>query len=93
MKYIIESGGKQYIAEQGKTLVLSKIKGKVGSVINLKVISTLQDQKLNTNVTTIQGEIKQQKRDKKNIVFKKIRRHNYEKKIGHRSYITLVSVL
>ncbi|WP_342262180.1 50S ribosomal protein L21 [Alphaproteobacteria bacterium endosymbiont of Tiliacea citrago] len=93
MKYIIESGGKQYLATKGKTLALPKIDAEVDSVIDLKVLSTVADEALDFSVTSVKAKIKEHKKDKKVIAFKKIRRHGYERKKGHRTHLTLVSVL
>ena len=40
----------------------------------------------------VEAEVIEQIRDKKIIVFKKKRRHNYRRKIGHRQDLTLVKI-
>ena len=40
----------------------------------------------------VEAEIIEQIRDKKIIVFKKKRRHNYRRKIGHRQNLTLIKI-
>ena len=41
----------------------------------------------------VEAEVIEQIRDKKILVFKKKRRHNYRRKIGHRQDLTLVRIL
>ena len=40
----------------------------------------------------VEAEVIEQVRDKKIIVFKKKRRHNYRRKIGHRQDLTLIKI-
>lgn len=92
MKYIVESGGKQYLAAKGQTLVLSRIKAEIDSVVDLKVLSVVGDE-LDFSVPTVQAKVLEHKKDKKVVVFKKIRRHGYERKKGSRAHLTLVSII
>ena len=41
----------------------------------------------------VKGKVVDQIRDKKIIVFKKKRRHNYRRKLGHRQDLTLIKIL
>lgn len=93
MKYVIESGGKQYIAKQGQVLPLAKIEAEVDSVVELKVLSAINEDNIDFSITSVTAKVEEQKKDKKIVAFKKIRRHRYEKKKGYRSCITLVRVL
>lgn len=92
MYYVIEFGGKQYLANKGKILSLPKINSKVGDEIELNVLSSLGES-ADFSPSTIKARIEEHKKDRKIIVLKKIRRHRHEKKIGHRTCLTLVSVL
>lgn len=94
MKYVVESGGKQYLATVGSILVLPKINVEVDSIVQLKVLSTLGGkEEANFSIKSVDVKIKAHKKGKKVIAFKKKRRHGYERKKGHRSDLTVVSVL
>ena len=41
---------------------------------------------------SVQGEVVDQIRDKKIVIFKKKRRKNYRRKIGHRQDLTLIKI-
>lgn len=92
MNYVIESGGKQYLTSQGKILVLPRIKAEIGDIIDLKVVSSVANV-VSLDPMDLKAEVKEHKRGKKVITFKKIRRHGYEKKKGHRTDLTVVRVL
>ena len=97
---IFENRGKQYKAKIGDFLKLPKISElkKNDSVTFDKVIFMKDD-----NGQTVIGsplisgsqiicQVIEQIRDKKIIVFKKKRRHNYRRKIGHRQDLTLIKI-
>ena len=97
---IFENRGKQYKAKTGDFLKLPKISElkKNDSVTFDKVIFMKDD-----NGQTVIGsplisgsqiicQVIEQIRDKKIIVFKKKRRHNYRRKIGHRQDLTLLKI-
>ena len=89
---IIETGGKQYLVEEGSTVKIEKIKGdhKVGdSVVFDKVILT--DNGSDTSIgapylsgAKVTGEITKIDRNKKVVVIKYKAKSNYFKKRGHR---------
>ena len=97
---IFENRGKQYKVKVGDFLKLPKISElkKKDSVTFDKVIF-MKDDKGQTVIGSpvISGiqiicEVIEQIRDKKIIVFKKKRRHNYRRKIGHRQDLTLLKI-
>jgi len=75
---IIEDRGKQYKVKVGDVLKLPKISDK-------KPKDKLKD-------IVVEASVISQIKDKKIIVFKKKRRHNYRRKIGHRQELTLVKI-
>lgn len=89
---IIETGGKQYLVEEGSTVKIEKIKGehKPGdSIVFDKVI--LSDNGKDTTIgepyisgAEVTGEIKKIGRAKKVTVIKYKAKSNYFKKRGHR---------
>ena len=81
MKYaVIRTGGKQYRVSEGDVVRIEKLDGeaKIGAplVANAKVT----------------GEIVDQLRAKKIIVFKKKRRKSYSRQRGHRQYQTALKI-
>ena len=97
---IFENRGKQYKAKIGDYLKLPRISelNKNDSITFDKVIFT-RDDKGQTVIGSplISGvqiicQVIEQIRDKKIIVFKKKRRHNYRRKIGHRQDLTLLEI-
>ena len=97
---IFEDRGKQYKAKIGDFLKLPRISElkKNDSVTFDKVIfmkdkngQTIIGSPLVSGIQIICQVIEQIK-DKKIIVFKKKRRHNYRRKIGHRQDLTLVKI-
>lgn len=98
MYAVIESGGKQYKVEEGSKILIEKINAPVGSMIELSNIllvskegKTLMEKSVLKN-SKVLGEIVKQDRAKKIIVFKKERRKDYKKTIGHRQYYTEVKI-
>ena len=97
---IFEDRGKQYRARAGDTIKLPslarlKVKDKVkfDKVIFYKnekgesIIGTPYVKDIEVNASVIA-----QDKEKKIIVFKKKRRHNYRRKIGHRQDLTILKV-
>ncbi len=90
MYAVIENGGKQYKVEKGMVIEIDRMGGKPGDSVELdKVLMLVDGEKIsigkpylaNTRVSAeFLGEIKA----KKVIAFKKKKRKDYKKKIGHR---------
>lgn len=93
MFMILKHGGKQYWAQAGDLLSLEKIEEEAGSTVELEVIAKGDDAKLETKTETVKAEIVKHYRDKKVIIFKKIRRHHYSRKKGHKQHLTQVRIL
>ena len=97
---IFENRGKQYKAKAGDFLKLPKISElkKNDSVTFDKVIFMKDDSGQTVigspliNGIQIICQVIEQIREKKIIVFKKKRRHNYRRKIGHRQDLTLLKI-
>lgn len=98
MYAIIATGGKQYKVSEGDTIHIEKLEGEVGSKVTFDKVLFLNDDE--TAVTaadelakvTVEGEILDQYRDKKVIVFKFRRRKRYHRTRGHRQYLTKVRI-
>ena len=97
---IFENRGKQYKAKIGDFLKLPRISElKKNDSITFDKVIFMKDDKGQTIIGSplISGiqiicQVIEQIKDKKIIVFKKKRRHNYRRKIGHRQDLTLVKI-
>ena len=92
---IIKTGGKQYRVKKDDILLIEKIEGKDGAKITFDEVLVAGD-KIGTPTikgASVAAEIVKQARGEKVIVFKKIRRHGYKRKNGHRQDLTLVKII
>jgi len=97
MYAIIKSGGKQYKVSPGDVLKVEKLPGSVGETVVLDEVLMVSHDSVRigkpylegVNVT---GEISEQGKDKKIIVFKSKRRKGYRKKQGHRQAYTAIKI-
>ena len=100
MYAIFNHKGKQYKASKDDFLKLPKSSDlKKNDTLTLEDITLLKTENGDTIIGTptikdvkIRAKVIDQIRDKKIIVFKKKRRHNYRRKIGHRQDLTLVKI-
>jgi large subunit ribosomal protein L21 len=98
MYAIVETGGKQYRAEQGDVLEVEKLEGAVGTTVTLdKVLLISGDTGVQIGTPTlakakVTGEVIAQDRHPKIIVFKKRRRKNYRRTNGHRQSFTKLKI-
>ena len=95
---VIKTGGKQYRVAADQTLEVEKLAGNAGdTVVFDKVLMVAGDGEPvigapNVEGASVAGEIVDQKRGPKIIVFKKRRRKNSRRKNGHRQDLTLVRI-
>ncbi len=100
MYAIIEHKGKQYKVSKGDILKLPRSsdvkKNDVMTFDNILILKNENNQVIVGSPKIIGAAVKakviEQIRDKKIIVFKKKRRHNYRRKIGHRQDLTLIKI-
>ena len=100
MYAIFNHKGKQYKVSKDDVLKLPKSSDlKKNDTFTLEDITLLKTDDGDTIVGTptikdvkIKAKVIDQIRDNKIIVFKKKRRHNYRRKIGHRQDLTLVKI-
>ncbi len=98
MYAVIQTGGKQYRVEPGRTLRVEKLEGEAGSQISFdNVLLVANGDTINVGAPTVAGakvtgEILEQGRDKKVIVFHLRRRKAYRRKNGHRQAFTAVKI-
>ncbi|MBM6999456.1 50S ribosomal protein L21 [bacterium] len=98
MYAIIATGGKQYKVSEGDTIHIEKIDGEPGTAVKFDSVLFINDgKKAITDAeqlakASVEGEILDQYRDKKVIVFKFRRRKRYHRTRGHRQYLTKVRI-
>ena len=92
---IIKTGGKQYRVKKDDILLVDKIEGKAGDKVSFDEVLVAGDKVGTPTVkgASVSAEIVKQARGEKVIVFKKIRRHGYKRKNGHRQDLTLVKIV
>ncbi|MCA8888115.1 MAG: 50S ribosomal protein L21 [Parvularculaceae bacterium] len=98
MYAVVKTGGKQYRVSKDDLIRIERLDGDAGDVVTLGEVLMVAD---GGDVTvgaplvdgaSVAGEIVEQMRDKKIIVFKKRRRQNYRRKKGHRQQLTVVRI-
>ncbi len=95
---VIKTGGKQYRVAADQTLEVEKLAGDAGDTIVFdKVLMVAGDGEPMVGApivagASVAGEIVEQKRGPKIIIFKKRRRKNSRRKNGHRQDLTLVRI-
>lgn len=90
---VFKSGGKQHRVSAGQTLKVEKLDGETGSKVVIDDVIAAGGKVTGLEKAKIEAEILEQAKDKKVIVFKKKRRHNYRRKIGHRQFFTKLRIL
>jgi large subunit ribosomal protein L21 len=94
---VIKTGGKQYRVAAEDVLKVEKIKGEPGEIVEFGEVLVVGGDSVTLGVPTIAGatvaaEVLDQARGPKVIAFKKRRRKNSRRKIGHRQEFTLVRI-
>jgi large subunit ribosomal protein L21 len=94
---VIRTGGKQYRVEPGSLIRVEKLEGDVGSTVEFTEVLLAGGDTIRIGTPLVEGaivrgEIVDQLRDKKVLIFKKKRRKNYRRRRGHRQSLTAVKV-
>ena len=100
MYAVIQTGGKQYRVEPGKTIVVETLPGDEGAqVVFDQVLLVSAGDGGNVNIgkpivagAKVTGQIVEQGRGEKLVVFKFRRRKNYRRKTGHRQPFTALEI-
>jgi large subunit ribosomal protein L21 len=98
MYAIVKTGGKQYKVSQGDTMRFEKLDGDVGSPVTFDQVLMVADGDTVTvgqpvvENAVVSGEIVEQGKAKKIIVFKYKRRKGYRRTQGHRQQFTAVRI-
>ncbi len=98
MYAVIRTGGKQYRVQAGDTVDVEKLPGQAGEDVQFDEVLLLADDESVAvgrplvDGAVVKGEILEQGRGEKLIVFKFKRRKNYRRKNGHRQALTTVKI-
>lgn len=97
---VVKSGGKQYRVAKDDTLIVEKLAGDVGDIIELGPVLMLGEEGKAPTVgaptiekAAVFGEVIDQSRADKVIIFKKQRRQNHRRKNGHRQEQTVLKIV
>lgn len=94
---IVENGSKQYKAEVGSVIRFEKLSANVGDKVELDVVMISDENGIKVadeaKAYKAVGEVLEQGKDKKIIVFKYKAKKNERKKQGHRQPFTAVKIL
>ena len=94
---VFKTGGKQYRVAAEDVLKVDKIKGEPGEVVAFGEVLVVGGDNVTLGAPTVTGatvaaEVLQQARGPKIIAFKKRRRKNSRRKVGHRQEFTLLRI-
>ena len=94
---VFKTGGKQYRVAAEDVIKVGKVKGEPGEIVEFGDVLVVGGDNLSLGAPTVTGatvaaEVLEQARGPKIIAFKKRRRKNSRRKIGHRQEFTLLRV-
>src|SRR6516165_7653174 len=94
---VLKTGGKQYRVIADDVLEVAKVKGEPGEIVEFGEVLVVGGDSLPLGAPTVPGatvaaEVLKQARGPKVIAFKKRRRKNSRRKIGHRQEFTLLRI-
>ena len=97
MYAIVANGSKQYKAEVGSVIRFEKLSANVGDKVEFSVLMVSDENGVKVaeeaKAFKVVGEVLEQGKDKKIIVFKYKAKKNERKKQGHRQPFTAVKIL
>ena len=98
MYAIIETGGKQYRVQEGDVITVEKLNVKAGDAVELdKVLVLNDDKKLKVGAPYIEGakvfgEVVENGKGDKVVIYKYKAKKDYHKKQGHRQPYTMIEI-
>jgi len=94
MKAVIETGGKQYLVEEGTILYVEKLDVEAGKEVTFDKVLMVNGKAGNPYVkgAKVVGEVVKHDKAKKVVVYKYNPKKNYHKKQGHRQPYTKVEI-
>ena len=98
MYAIIETGGKQYRVQEGDVLNIEKLNVEAGDVVEFDKVLVLAGEELKVGAPYVEGakvvgEVVENGKAKKVIIFKYKAKKDYRKKQGHRQPYTMVKIV
>ncbi|MBT4921672.1 MAG: 50S ribosomal protein L21 [Rickettsiales bacterium] len=99
MYAILNIQGKQYKVTENQKLLIDRVSDEAASKVVFKDVLYFENDKESLVGTptvsgvSVEAEIVEHIKDKKVIIFKKKKRHNYRRKNGHRQARTLLKIL
>jgi len=94
MKAVIETGGKQYLVEEGTVLYVEKLDVEAGKDVTFDKVLMINGKAGSPYVkgAKVVGEVVKHDKAKKVVVYKYNSKKNYHKKQGHRQPYTKVEI-
>ena len=94
---VFKTGGKQYRVAAEDVLKIEKVKGEPGEIVEFGEVLVVGGESVTLGAPTVAGatiaaEVLDQARGPKVIAFKKRRRKNSRRKVGHRQEFTLIRI-
>jgi large subunit ribosomal protein L21 len=94
---VIKTGGKQYKVTPGSLIQVNRLEGKEGAAVEIAGAVLVGGKSVELKDAAAKADIKARivshERGEKVIAFKKKRRHNYRRKIGHRQNLTTIEIV
>jgi large subunit ribosomal protein L21 len=95
---VVKTGGKQYRVAANDIIAVEKLEAEPGAVVELTDVLMVGDDASQTTGTplvagaTVAAEVMKQTRAKKILVFKKKRRKDYRRTLGHKQHLTVLRI-
>ena len=85
MKAVIETGGKQYLVEEGSVIYVEKLDAEEGKKVTFDKVLMVNDTVGTPYVNaTVTGEVVKHGKEKKIIVYHYVQKNKFRKRQGHR---------
>ena len=94
MKAVIETGGKQYLVEEGSVIFVEKLDAEAGKTITFDKVLMVNGEVGMPYVANakVEGEVVKHGKEKKIIVYHYRQKKKFRKKQGHRQPYTKVEI-
>jgi large subunit ribosomal protein L21 len=95
---VVRTGGKQYRVAANDIIAVEKLDGEPGAVVELTDVLMVGNETSQTTGApvvagaTVAAEVMRQTRAKKVVIFKKKRRKDYRRTLGHKQHLTLLRI-
>ncbi len=90
---VVKSGGKQYRVREGQELIVDRLVGEVGELVELPVGFVVDEEGFDLGERMAKVEILEHLRGDKIYVYKYKPKKGYRKKVGHRQELTRIRIL